>query len=875
MAGNGSRGVASIRRRHPRVIGWLELLQRRPVLVGGVAAVGIAVVLTLDIVLAGRVWAGFYLVPLTLLAVAMRPRVVAITGLGCLGLYLAVAGAQGALSLDTVFMATYAVLAGGGLTILSYLLRRVSTISAYAVARAQLAEAANDIIAGSHEREDMDHMLEYALERLGEQVDALSGILLLRDDGRLAGAAGFGVGRDARDVVVSADEVPLVAEAVSSGQGLRRDVSGRERELCGDLAGDLRLERLMVLPLVALERDVGVIILSRSRSGPDYGDEQVAFGEQVAHFVAVTVENVRLMVELSTRRQALELVRDSSLDFAQSLDLNEVLEAVVMRLVDSLAMDSCEIYEVDLERREMRVLVSYSADHFDAGDERDRVYALDRWASSALAVHTRREVIVTSPDDPRLNAEERDLFVRLGHRTQLSIPLRVRDRVLALVELFDNVDRRQVTAEELDLARTLCRFAALAVDKAQLFDRQRVTAENLDRLARRLQRLQAFSLDLNRALEWADPQEVMDQVAQAVVEVGGVRAAAVVGAEGGSVVLQAVAGDGADDGVRTQRLLERTLAALDPAVDDAIAGDDLATAGMTARDGLLVAPVETDVPLPVSALVAADKIDGRFDDEDSLLLATLAAQLGASLHNTLAYQREHAIAETFQTALLQEPPTVPGLQVGVCYQAATEAAKVGGDFYDLAPLGPGRLMVMVGDVCGKGLAAAAQSAVVRYMLRAYAADGSPGEALSRLNSTVVMQAPTQPFVTLVLAYVDVNRHMVQYACAGHPRPVVLAGGRVFPVPDAGGVPVGIFRGAVYETNRAVLPDDAVMVLHTDGLTEARHGREMYGEARLHEAIAAHGDRPADEIAAGLMASVAEYAGGILPDDCAVVVIRLP
>ena len=209
------------------------------------------------------------------------------------------------------------------------------------------------------------------------------------------------------------------------------------------------------------------------------------------------------------------------------------------------------------------------------------------------------------------------------------------------------------------------------------------------------------------------------------------------------------------------------------------------------------------------------------------------------MHNAIAYQREHVIAETFQQALLMEPPAIPGIEVGVHYRAATDSARVGGDFYDLVSLGPGKLMVIVGDVCGKSLAAAAQSAVVRYMLRAYAAEGSPGEALSRLNSAVITQTPNQPFVTLVVAYIDVARHMFEYAVAGHPRPIVLAGLGEFPMPGEGNVPVGIFRGAMYPTNRAVLPDDSCVVLYTDGITDARRDGVLFGEERLHEAVRAN------------------------------------
>jgi serine phosphatase RsbU (regulator of sigma subunit) len=310
-----------------------------------------------------------------------------------------------------------------------------------------------------------------------------------------------------------------------------------------------------------------------------------------------------------------------------------------------------------------------------------------------------------------------------------------------------------------------------------------------------------------------------------------------------------------------------------------VTGEHFAGADITFTPGddatMLFAPLEGEAAPPPSVLVVADKQQGEFDAEDRLLLSTIAAQLNASMHNAIAYQREHVIAETFQQAMLMDAPLIPGIEVGVRYKAATDAARVGGDFYDLVSLGPGKLMVIVGDVCGKSLAAAAQSAVVRYMLRAYAAESSPGEALSRLNSAVIMQTPNQPFVTLVVAYVDVARHMFEYACAGHPRPLVLAGLGEFPMPGEGNVPVGIFRGATYPTNRAVLPDDSCVVLYTDGITEARRDGVLFAEERLREAVRANLPLDAQSLADVLLETVREYAGGILADDCAVVTIKLP
>jgi serine phosphatase RsbU (regulator of sigma subunit) len=126
-----------------------------------------------------------------------------------------------------------------------------------------------------------------------------------------------------------------------------------------------------------------------------------------------------------------------------------------------------------------------------------------------------------------------------------------------------------------------------------------------------------------------------------------------------------------------------------------------------------------------------------------------------------------------------------------------------------------------------------------------------------------------------VAYVDVPRRVLEYAVAGHPRPVVLGGGHRVAPPSEGGYPVGLFRGAVYPTNHAVLPADATVVLHTDGLVEARRASKMFGERRLGQAVRANAGGSAQEMAEGLMAAVQKFTGGIMDDDAAVVVIRIP
>ena len=129
---------------------------------------------------------------------------------------------------------------------LSYLIRRLSTTTDYAVLRAQLSEAGADILGGGRSRDDLDELLEYALERLGEQLDATNGLLLLLEDGEWRGRAGFGLGVDARQVSARYADVPLAAQALRADAAVSRDFTSGDPSPLAPLAAHVRLERALV-----------------------------------------------------------------------------------------------------------------------------------------------------------------------------------------------------------------------------------------------------------------------------------------------------------------------------------------------------------------------------------------------------------------------------------------------------------------------------------------------------------------------------------------------------------------------------------------------------------------------------------------------------
>ncbi len=315
----------------------------------------------------------------------------ALAGFLCLGLSILVLGGTGHLTADNAFNLLYGVIAGVGLVVLAYLIKRLSTISEYAMLRAQLSEAGADILASGRARDDLDELLEYALERLGEQLDATGGVLAAAR-GRRCGAAAPGSASAWTRASWSADEadLPLAAEAMRAEAAVIRDFPvGRPGAARRRSRAHLRLERVLVVPMRALEREMGVLVYNR----PQHGGRVQRRADQPRRGPRPLPRRSPWTTCASwsssdTRRRDLELVRDSSLDFAQSLDMAEVLRGGRHASASTaLRMHVCDIYEVDQEAGRLRILVSYDDGAFDAGEWVGHELGLDYFASSVTGRH--------------------------------------------------------------------------------------------------------------------------------------------------------------------------------------------------------------------------------------------------------------------------------------------------------------------------------------------------------------------------------------------------------------------------------------------------------------------------------------------------------
>ena len=159
----------------------------------------------------------------------------------------------------------------------------------------------------------------------------------------------------------------------------------------------------------------------------------------------------------------------------------------------------------------------------------------------------------------------------------------------------------------------------------------------------------------------------------------------------------------------------------------------------------------------------------RFSSAEADFARRLSVSLGLAIVNARLFEAERDIADRLQEALLALPDEVPGVEFAHAYHSATEAARVGGDFYDLFELNHDHVGIMIGDVAGKGLDAAVLTSLVKNTIRAHATERgkTPSQMLTLTNDRGVKATPTESFVTVFFGILDCRDGRLVYSNAGH------------------------------------------------------------------------------------------------------------
>lgn len=263
----------------------------------------------------------------------------------------------------------------------------------------------------------------------------------------------------------------------------------------------------------------------------------------------------------------------------------------------------------------------------------------------------------------------------------------------------------------------------------------------------------------------------------------------------------------------------------------------------------------------------------EFERSDVPLAMSFAQQFAVAVTNARLYQLQQAIADTLQDSLLTRPHRMRGLEFGLAYRPATVGARIGGDFYDFVPVDDHRMAVVIGDISGKGIAAARHTAVAKATMRSFTLeDPDPARVLQRSNRVITEQTEAETFITVFYMLLDSRTGEARYVNAGHPSPLLLRGdGKTEPV-GGHGVALGVLPESEYEERSVRLAYRERLVAYTDGLSEARRDGELFGEERVTDMVwALRGETP-DTMAGRMADRATSFAGGRLQDDLAVMVV---
>ena len=721
------------------------------------------------------------------------------------------------------------------------------------------------LAAGADEAETAEQIVRLSAEATGA---AGSSLWRLEADAPPVFLAGFGLGARAGDLSPPVEELRAAAQE-------RRPLLGPAPDSAATIA-----------TLALGEPPVGALQLHFDDRIPDK-DELVLLSPFAARAALALRRSRRVGLIATALRRSQTVIGVVSQAIAR-LSLAHTLETAVERIAELTASGHVAVYLREGERLTSAAARGLGGSHIELAE---------RLLELALGPYRGRGFLFIEDmsRDPRLRGLE-DVLAESRIRRALVIPLIVHDEVIGALGVFKTRPRPYREGEE-GLLLALSSQLAVAVQNARLHERTKELGTVLEqalvserRAARQLRGLYRISHSFAESLSL---QATLDALVRTMVELFELDAAAIRMPDERGERLEARAVYVADPNLRevapallarpqpmSAPLASRLLRSAEPVVlAPGLATDadahSLLDPFLQQGSSAAVLPLATPGEMVGTLTLLTLDPERPLEQETVDAAMTVAHQAALAIDNARLYQQQKDFAETMQRSLLpSELPAVPGLEVGHVYESSARV-DVGGDVYDFVLLDDGRLAVVLGDVTGKGIGAAADMAMAKFSFRALARKNpEPSDLLASANEVVVEEIGAGKFITMLCVLVDPKAREVACASAGHPPArVVHANGTVSPL-AARGLALGIESGQEYPAKRERLRRGSTVVLFTDGVIEARCDGELYGEERLDAFLAQGAGLSAQALAEAIVDDCRAFSGGELDDDCAVVCLRL-
>lgn len=646
----------------------------------------------------------------------------------------------------------------------------------------------------------------------------------------------------------------------------------------------------LLVPLLAKEEMLGLLYLDDSNVARYYDASQLRLVMTLAIQIATAIQRARLLHQQTENFDQLKALHQVSTAVTGTLSLPRVLKMVVEKAGELLNNHSCALLVQMEEDGPLKLqeasnvparLTDSALQNQIAGECIERKRPITFYLSA-------QEASQGTPRRPK-NKTEPIILQALQDATlggYLAVPLIARRKIVGVLNCFAN-EGHHFGAHEIRLMRSFANQAAAALENARLHD---VVKNKLHQLGSLFEVGKAITstLQLDRVLQTVteNVQRVMNSDGCGIL---------LLDARTGLLRMQTALGLGPQHSSRSFSLGSGFLGmaaqtgrpmmmvdegeeavAVSPDSDEVIGPGAFPEA--VRRDGMRTI---LSVPLSVRGkLIGLINIYHKrvhyHEPAEISLLTTLSAQAAIAIENARLYHETNQVAHFLRSILLpREKFHHPRIEVGHRFISSQELS---GDYYDMIPLSDRRAAFCMADVSGKGPKAAIYAVRAKYILKSYAQAGySPREVITMLNRLISPETEFEMFITMFYAEVDLTRGELEFASAGHEPPILWSARqkkvRLLKPRD---IVLGVDRDWQYLQCRVQIQPRDLLVLYTDGVTEARPDSETqpFGLARLQSVVSRYSELAPQQLADKITSVVQKYADRKLADDFSLMVVRL-
>ncbi len=641
-----------------------------------------------------------------------------------------------------------------------------------------------------------------------------------------------------------------VRRVMASGQTIVIDVE-TDPEAFGppDLAGTARAlgaRWAVVAPLTGRTRPLGVLVVANGTSGRRFDEDDAAFVPIVARLTALAVENLESLDEQQRVTSRLRRVGRVAAALNAAEDIDEIGSALVEVARTELGASTGLLYLVDGDDLELAAASGYAESRLDGWRRvplTASVPATDAWRTGA-------SVICPDLDEIERQYPGTTDLPGFAEQALLAVPVNVGgERLGAACWSFDHAQR--ISADEVAFLDLVADQVGATIARVRA---GRSIAEHAERLTASRARLAALA-SVGVIGTCSGRGQMILESNQAFLDLLGLPALG----EGGLDYVEVTPDDYRDEDVAAVAAMLRT-GRLDAYEKEFLH-----------RDGTRVPVLLGGVTLNLDPfewmLFAVDMRAKRAAE-------AAAAKANERLSEMLDEQRR--IADVLQSSLLPASlPTIEGIDLHAEHWPESDGLRVGGDFYDVFPISGDRWGVLIGDVCGKGIEAAAVTATARHTARAAAMHLRGPDAVLRWVHEAVREHPLDTYCTVAFGALTVGEPggpVLELSLGGHPPGFVCHADRSIDVLGEPGTLLGLFPPTLTATTHQLRSGD-VLIFYTDGVTDAPRDEAM-GEDELGEWLCAHHELPPARIAAELRAELMSRRPGGLRDDVATIILKV-